>query len=60
MHDCVFFTLLYGAECWTLKDKDENRLDVFDTGCQRKILKIRSQHVRNIGIRKKTNQPQHD
>ena len=52
-------TLLYGAECWTLKDKDENRLDAFDMRCQRKILKIRwSQYVTNIDIRKKTNQPQ--
>ena len=56
---CVMSTLLYGAECWTLKDKDENRLDAFDMRCQRKILKIRwSQYVTNIDIRKKTNQPQ--
>ena len=55
---CVMSTLLYGAECWTLKDKYENRLHVFDMRCQRKILKIRwSQYVRNINIRKKTNQP---
>ena len=53
----VMFTLLYGAECWTLKDKDENRLDAFDMRCQRKILKItRSRHVRTS--ERKTNQPQ--
>ena len=55
----VLSTLFYGAECWTLKDKDENRLDAFDMQCQTKILKIRwSQHVRNIDIHRKTNQPQ--
>ena len=56
---CVMSTFLYGAECWTLKGKVENRLDAFDMRCQRKILKIRwSQYVKNIDIRKKTNQPQ--
>ena len=56
---CVLSTLLYGAECWTLKPTDEGRLDAFDMRCQRKILKIRwSQHIRNLDIRIKTNQPQ--
>ena len=56
---CVLSTLLYGAECWTLKDKDKYRLDAFDMRCQRKNLKTRwSQYVTNINIRKKTNQPQ--
>ena len=56
---CVLSTLLYGAECWTLKDRDEKRLDAFDMRCQRKILKIKwFQHIRNQDIRDKTNQPQ--
>ena len=56
---CVLSTLLYGAECWTLKPTDEGRLDAFDMRCQRKILKIRwSQHVRNLDVRLKTKQPQ--
>ena len=56
---CVMSTLLYGAECWTLKDKDENRLDAFDMRCQREILMIRwYQYLSNIDIRKKTNQQQ--
>ena len=43
---CVMSTFLYGAECRTLKGKDEKRLDAFDMRCQRKILKIRwSQYV---------------
>ena len=56
---CVLSTLLYGAECWTLKDRDEKRLDAFDMRCQRKILKVKwSQHIRNQDIRQKTGQPQ--
>ena len=37
----VMSTLLYGTECWTLQDGDEQRLDAFDMWYQRKILKIR-------------------
>ena len=56
---CVLSTLLYGAECWSLKDRDEKRLDAFDMRCQRKILKIKwSQHIRNLDIRLKTCQTQ--
>ena len=55
----VLSTLLYGAECWSLRDRDEKRLDAFDMRCQRKILKVKwSQHIRNDDIRQKTRQPQ--
>ena len=33
---CVLSTLLYGAECWILKDRDENRFAAFDMRCQRR------------------------
>ncbi|XP_072039784.1 uncharacterized protein [Amphiura filiformis] len=37
---CVLSTLLYAAECWTLTERDEARLDAFDMRCQRKILRV--------------------
>ena len=37
---CVLSTLLYGAECWSLTERDEARLDASDMRCQRKILRI--------------------
>ncbi|XP_072037001.1 uncharacterized protein [Amphiura filiformis] len=56
---CVLSTLLYAAECWTLTERDEARLDAFDMQCQHKILRvIWSQHIPNSHIRSKTKQPQ--
>ena len=56
---CVISTLLYGAECWALTERDEARLDAFDMRCQRKILRIRwTHHITNLSIREKTKQPQ--
>ena len=56
---CVLSTLLYAAECWTLTERDEARLDAFDMRCQRKILKIVwFQHISNDNIRSRTKQPQ--
>ncbi|XP_072041140.1 uncharacterized protein [Amphiura filiformis] len=56
---CVSSTLLHAAECWTLTERDEARLDAFDMRCQRKILRvIWSQHISNSCIRSKTKQPQ--
>ena len=56
---CVLSTLLYAAECWSLTERDEARLDAFDMRCQRKILRIKwSQHVTNKYIRSVTKQPQ--
>ena len=36
----VLSTLLYAAECSTLTERDEARLDAFDMHCQRKILRV--------------------
>ena len=56
---CVLSTLLYAAECWTLTETDESRLDAFDMRCQRKILRVTwSQHISNNTIRSRTKQPQ--
>ena len=56
---CVLSTLLYAAECWTLTERDEARLDAFDMRCQSKILKIVwFQHTSNDNIRSRTKQPQ--
>ena len=59
LHACILSTLLYAAECWSLTERDEARLDAFDMRCQRKILRIKwSEHVTNKHIRSVTKQPQ--
>jgi hypothetical protein len=48
----VLSILLYGAETWTLKKEDENRLLVFEMMCLRKILGVsRLDKIRNTKIR---------
>ena len=48
----VLSILLYGAETWTLKKEDENRLLVFEMACLRKILGVsRLDKIRNTSIR---------
>ena len=56
----VLSTLLYAAECWTLTERDEARLDAFDMRCQRKSWRLSAwfQHISNDNIRSRTNQPQ--
>ena len=49
----VLSILLYGAETWTLKKEDENRLLVFEMMCLRKIMGVtRRDRIRNTKIRK--------
>lgn len=36
----VFSTLLYGAEAWTLKNSEINRLEAFERWCYRQMLRI--------------------
>ena len=44
--------LLYGAETWTLKKEDENRLLIFEMMCLRKIMGVsRLDKIRNTKIR---------
>ena len=48
----VLSILLYGAETWTLKKEDENRLLVFEMMCLRKIMEVsRLDKIRNTKIR---------
>ena len=55
-NSCVFSTL-YAAECWSLTERDEYRLDAFDMRCQRKILRIAwSQHTSNKYVRSQCSQ----
>lgn len=50
---CVFSTLLYACETWTLKQRDIAKLKAFEMRCYRKILKIGwRQKVTNERIRK--------
>ena len=39
-NSCFLSTFLYAAECWSLTERDEARLDAFDMRCQRKLLQI--------------------
>ena len=53
LNACVFSTLLYACETWTLKKVDIQRLEGFEMKCYRKILKIRwNERVRNEKIRR--------
>ena len=48
----ILSILLYGAETWTLKKADENRLLVFEMACLRKIMGVtRLDKIRNQKIR---------
>ena len=52
----VLSILLYGAETWTLRKEDENRLLVFEMMCLRKILGVsRLDKIRNTKIRQTLN-----
>ena len=49
----VLSILLYGAETWTLKREDENRLMTFEMMCLRRIMGVsRLDRIRNTTIRK--------
>ena len=48
--------LLYGAETWTNKNDDENRLNVFEMSCLRRILGVRTlDKIRNSHIKQSLN-----
>ena len=51
---CVFSTVLYAAETWTLKKEDKDRLLSFEIRCYRRILRIRwQQKITNIEVRRR-------
>ena len=55
---CVLSTLLYGAEAWTLLQRDQQRLQAFNMQCQRRILGVRWFHrVTNAAISQQTQLP---
>eukprot|EP00057_Strongylocentrotus_purpuratus_P023161 XP_011677635.1 PREDICTED: uncharacterized protein LOC105444715 [Strongylocentrotus purpuratus] len=52
----VLSILLYGAETWTLKKVDENRLHTFEMACLRRIMGVtRFDRLRNTHIRTQLN-----
>lgn len=52
IESCVFPTLLYACETWTIKKRNKDRLEAFEMGCYRKLLGISwRQKVRNETIR---------
>lgn len=36
----VFSVFLYGAECWTLRESDKEKIDAFEMQCWRRMLRI--------------------
>jgi hypothetical protein len=51
---CVFSTLLYAAETWTIKKEDKDRLLSFEMKCYRRILRIRwQQKITNVEVRRR-------
>ena len=51
---CVFSSLLYACETWTLKKQDERRLLACEMRCYRRILKISwTRKVKNDEVRKR-------
>ena len=52
----ILSILLYGAESWTMKKDDENRLHVFEMTCLRRILGVtRLDKIRNTKIKESLN-----
>lgn len=53
VNSLVFSIFLYGAETWTLKAKDRQRVDAFEMWCWRKLLRIPwTAHRTNVSILK--------
>ncbi|CAH2107939.1 unnamed protein product [Euphydryas editha] len=49
----IFSIFLYGAETWTIKSADRNRIDAFEMWCWRKMLQIPwTAHRTNVSILK--------
>ena len=54
LRSCVFSTLLYAAETWTLRKADQERLLAFEMKCYRRILNIRwQQRIKNTEVRRR-------
>jgi len=54
LKSCVFSTMLYGCETWTVTKRCESRILSFDRKCYRKILRIRwTQKVTNEELYRK-------
>src|SRR6218665_135781 len=53
---CVFSTLLYACEAWTLKKTDRDKILAFEMYCYRRLLQINwTQNVTNGEITKALN-----
>ena len=38
---CIWSVVLYGSETWTLGKNEERIINAFETGCWRRMLKIK-------------------
>ena len=36
----VFLVVMYGCECWTMKEAEHQRIDVFELWCWRRFLRV--------------------
>lgn len=51
VHALVFSIALYGAETWTLKAADRQRIDAFQMWCWRRLLRVKwTTHRTNMSI----------
>ena len=51
---CVFSVLLYACETWTIKRRDQEAINVFETRCYRRLLKIHvTQKVTNSEFKRR-------
>jgi len=48
---CIWVVALYGAETWTLGKNEERVKNIFETGCWRRMLKIKwTDRITNDGV----------
>ena len=38
--DMVFPVVMYGCECWIVKKAEHRRIDAFELGCWRRLLRV--------------------
>ena len=36
----VFLVVMYGCESWTIKKAERQRIDAFELGCRRRLLRV--------------------
>ena len=52
----VFQVVMYGCESWTIKKVETQRVDTFELGCWRRLLRVPRTARRSISVSPKANQ----